>query len=255
MGNRTGNGIGAIEDIAWTARVMVFGLLVRQRSYPPDMTRTRPVEWMERDALVETSIRMGLNAQDIVIFSTCWPLPIRTTTQVYDIRDRLGLQRLYKKIQKTRSSAHNTNIANVFMKLAGQAMLCGYDVTEVMKDAVPDDRVRFRPDLGLRIQGKYRFFAEVQLSRIQATRWGVKFRNYVRLYEKGYGPFRVLFLVDSPGDIVRLRQYARDILRVKHPNLHLFVFMSLADFRFQRDILTSPVWQGEWTRDRTALIR
>ncbi|MGC3970597.1 MAG: hypothetical protein QM775_25660 [Pirellulales bacterium] len=198
---------------------------------------------------------MGLNAQDIVTFATSWPHPIKTTTQVYDIRDRLGLQRLYKKVQKTRSSAHNSNIANVFMKLAGQAMHHGYEVTDVMKDAVADDRVRFRPDLGLKVQGKYRFFVEVQLSRIQATRWGTKFRNYLRLYERGYGPFRVLFLVDSPGDIIRLREYARDILREKHPALNMFLFMSLADFKFQRDVLKAHVWQGAWTRERVPLIR
>lgn len=245
-----------MEDIGWTTRVLLFGILERKRSFPTDLIGTRPVEWSERDDWVRVSIEMGLNAADIVRFSmSCWPVGISTTTQVYEIRDRLGLQKLYKKMQKQRSSEHNRNIAFVFSKLAGQAMSFGYSVSDVLRDATVHDKVKFRPDLGMRIQGKYRFFVEVQLSRIQATRWGVKFRNYVRLYEKGIGPYRVLFLVDRPGDIVRLREYARDILREKHPQLDLFLFATLAEFKYEPDILSMPVWQRAWTRDRVSLIR
>ncbi len=115
-----------------------------------------------------------------------------------------------------------------------------YIVREIFRDATPPSLARFRPDLALRI-GRYQFYVEEQLSKIEGTRWAVKFSNYLKLYKTVKEPFpRVVSLVDKNVDIAKLRQRAREVLH-KHPTLNLFLFMTLDQFEFERDVLKSKV--------------
>jgi hypothetical protein len=183
---------------------------------------------------------MGLNAREIRDLSFSWPQPITTLQQVYDKIEQLHLQRLYKRKDKKRVGTHNQNIIYVFSKLTGQALEYGEEVTDVIRDAVPYHGVRFRPDLGLKI-GKFQFYVEVQLSKIEGTRWSEKFTNYLKLYQSAKRPFRVLFLVDKGTDVTTLRARAREILKDR-PQLQLFLFSTIHDFKSQRDILKAAVW-------------
>jgi hypothetical protein len=195
-----------------------------------------------------------LNGPEIVKFSYSWPQPIRTTQQVYDKIETLNLQRARRKAERVRRGHHNKNIAYVFTKLAGQAMEFGYEVTDVLRDEVPMEGMRFRPDIGLRIDDRIQCYVEVQLSRLQFTRWSVKFRNYVKLYRKMKKPFRAIFLVDRAGDIATLRRYAREVLEAEGLRFSLFRFMTIDEFRFQTNILTAAVWQSERRKELSSLM-
>ena len=210
--------------------------------------------WTERDDFARTCIAMGLNARQIATLSLSSPQPLRTTQQVYDKIAALGLDRMYasRRVQNRRKGYHNQNIITVLMKLYGQALEYGLDVCDIHRDAVPEPDARFRPDLGLCIGGR-RFFVEVQLSRIELTRWTAKMANYLRLYERHKRPFRALFLIDRAAGLPRVREYARWVLR-ERPNLNLFLFATLADFERRGDVLYSPVWLGA-KGDAAALMR
>ncbi len=235
--------------IGMSVRHRLFGLLKplpRRSVLLPD---PRVVEWIERDDWIAICVKMGLNAREIVELSYSWPRPVTTQQQVYEMIERLRLTRAYKRKDKIRAGHHNRNIMYAFSKLTGQAMEHGYVVRDIFRDAAPQTAqhsvlFRFRPDLALRI-GSYQFYVEVQLSKIEGTRWGQKFSNYLKLYRTIKSPFRVLFLVDKNTDISKLRQRARNVLE-KNPNLNMFLFITLDQFENERDILKGRVWFTAW---------
>lgn len=196
----------------------------------------------------------GLNAREISDFSLSWPQKIGTVTQVYDKVESLGLGRAYLRARKLRAGHHSKNIAFAFTKLCGQAMEHGHDVADVDRDKIPEDGMRFRPDFAFRVDDKFQFYVEVQLSRIIHTRWTTKFRNYVTLYRKTKNRFRVLFIVDRAGDITRMRQYARDVLRDAGVKRSLFLFITVDSLQAYGDLWQRPVWKSEWDNRATTLL-
>ena len=202
--------------------------------------------WKDRNDFLRTCVLFGLNARQVSELSLSTPQPMRALQHVYDKIEGQGLARLYKskKVENRRKGDHNQQIIRVMMKLVGQAYEYGYAVSELMRDGVPCDGARFRPDIGLKV-GERQFYVEIQLSKIQQTRWHEKMRNYLRLYRGIRQPFRVLFLVDRAHDVPRLREYARQVLEDR-PQLNLFYFLTLAEFEYARDILKARVWYGAW---------
>ncbi len=144
-------------------RTLLLGLLMPDAHVPAIKESSRPVNWKERDQWIELSVRMGLNAREISEFSYSWPQPVTTTTQVFQMIDRLNLRRAYNRSRKLRGGHHHANIAFAFTKLCGQAMEWDYEVTDVLRDESPVEGSRFRPDLGFQIDGKL-FYVEAQLS-------------------------------------------------------------------------------------------
>lgn len=215
-----------------------------------------PVDgWSERSDFLHTCVALGLNARQIHQLSLSTPHPVTTVQQVYDMIQNRGLDRLYNsgKIKRRRMGPHNQQIISTFAKLYGQACELGHDVTDVIRDEVPCPGARFRPDLGIRIPPR-QFYVEVQLSKLQLTRWTAKMSNYLRLYKLMKQPFRALFMNDRPDDIVRLREFARWVLRDR-PDLNLFLFLSLDDFARERNVMTTKVWQSPWSsKDRFSLL-
>lgn len=199
----------------------------------------------ERYAFLKLCIEFGLNAPQISKLSLSTPFKMGAHQSVYEAIETQGLGRLYtsRKIETRRKGYHNQTIMFVFMKMYGQASETRHSVHHVFRDEAPAPGVKFRPDLGMTIDSR-RFLIEVQLSKLQFTRWRTKMQNYLTLYKKIKQPFRVLFLVEN--DIVNLREYAREIL-FEHPNLNLFLFMPLAQFDRQWDVLHEPCWEHAWT--------
>lgn len=236
------------------ARFDVFGLLLRKIEHAVQRPKPRVVIWNERDDWIAICVKMGLNAGEIVKLSYSWPRPVTTLQQCYEMIERLHLSKLYKRNQKKlRNTHHDRNIIYAFSKLTGQAMEHGHVVRDVFRDSTPHPSARFRPDLALRV-GKYQFYVEVQLSKIEGVRWHAKFANYLRLYETIKEPFRVLVLIDKHVDVAKLRQRARDILDDR-PALNLFLFMPLDQFEFERDVLKNSVWLGAWhPKDKLSLL-
>lgn len=241
-----------MQAIGWHVRDRLFSVVPLKTLFHTEGEKLRPViAWKERDEWIILCVKMGMNAREIRDLSFSWPQPITTTQQVYDKIVQLNLKRRYKHGQKKlRVGSHNENIIYVFSKLTGQAVEYGLEVSDVMRDACPDG-ARFRPDLRMTI-GERRFFVEVQLSKIEGTRWAQKFRNYLKLYETIRTPFRVLFLIDKRDDVAKLKRYARWVLK-ERANLNLYLFMTLAEFRYQTDILKARVWYGAWGTTMYAL--
>ncbi len=225
-------------------RLRILGLLKPHNAKDADGRFDRPINWIHRDDWVMLSVKMGLNAREISEFSYSWPQPISTVQQVFQMIERLNLRRAYNRARKVRGGHHHKMIAFVFMKLFGQAMEHGHEVTNIQRDQVPVEGMKFRPDLGGEIDGKL-FYVEAQLSRIIHTRWGTKFRNYVKLYKKLKRPITVLFLIDRVGDIATLRRYARDVLENEGVRFSIFRFLTIDQFRQERDILRINVWFTE----------
>lgn len=234
--------VGALTE------VMTYSGNVSRKPFPGTPAfrdRTVPFDgWKARSDFLRTCIALGLNAQQIADLSRSTPQPFRHVRRVYEQLETQGLVKLFnsRRIASRRKGDHNQQIIRVFMKLYGQATEYGYEVSEVIRDASPHPRARFRTDLGLRIAPRL-FFCEVQLSKIQQTRWHEKMRHYLRLYELLGEPFRALFLVDRAQDIPRLREYGRDVLRTR-PNLNLYYFLTLGEFEVARDVIEGRVFHG-----------
>lgn len=239
-----------MQPIGWKVRGDLFGLLLRKQDSAHVGKKPRVVEWSERDDWICLCVKMGLNVREIVELSYSWPQPITTTQQAYDKLKQLHLERLYKRKDKKRAGSHNQNIIYVFSKLTGQALEYGMRVWGVTRDSCPEG-MRFRPDLSLIVNGRS-FHVEVQLSKIEGTRWGEKFRNYLRLYESLKKPFRVLILIDKREDVGKLKRTARRMME-DHPNLNLFLFLTLDQFHAERDVTKAKVWNGVWNNQRFAL--
>src|SRR5205823_3542272 len=92
----------------------------------------RPVAgWKDRDDFLRACVATGLNARQIHLVSLSSPAPLNSTQRVYQKIAEQGLERLYrsKRIERRRRGYHNEQIIRVFMKLCGQAMEYGYEVT------------------------------------------------------------------------------------------------------------------------------
>ncbi len=241
-------------SIGWWVRTTLLPIVEPYFAAKASPRKPRLVEWKERDDWIVICVRMGLNAREISNLSYSWPRPISTVRQVYDKIEQLNLKRAYKTAQKKkRVGLHNENMIYAFSKLTGQALEHGFRVRDVMRDSAPEG-MRFRFDLQIRIN-QFLFFVEVQLSKIEGTRWGEKFRNYIRLYESLGQPFRCLVLVDKREDIAKIRRMARNQLRkMGHPNLNLFLFMTLDQFRNAPDVVKGPVWSTVWSNKPVALV-
>jgi hypothetical protein len=238
------NSLEKLQPIGWWVRGELLRILKPRTANTTPKENSPVVNWSERNEWVTLCVKFGLNAREIVDLSYSWPQPITTVQQVYDKISQLHLERLYKRKDRKRAGDHNRNIIYAFSKLTGQALEYGLGVWNVMRDSCPDG-MRFRPDLSLVIDHRT-FHVEVQLSKIEGTRWGEKFRNYVRLYKSIKKPFRVLILVDKREDVSKLCRNARKTLK-DHPDLNLFLFMTLEQFRFAPDVIKAPVWRGVWS--------
>ena len=215
------------------------------------LRRPPVVMWKERNNFVRVCVSMGLSGPQISALSLSTPQPLRSSTKVYDKIQELHLEKLFQspKIKRRRYGPHNKLIHDVFMKVAGQAWEYGCEVADVMRDEVPAPKARFRPDIGLQINGRQYYF-EVQISRLEFTRWHAKLKHYVKLYEDTGEPFRVcLLLLDRPS-VVRVRAYARVLLQEKHPNLNPFYFMTLGDFQTEWDVVRRPTWAWCWNPEK-----
>lgn len=226
------------------------------KSPAPPATQSQRTVWRDKEDFFRTCIEMGLNADEIKILTGAFHDPekrIKHNSLVYAYIDgRPELQKLYyaKKTKARRVGDHNKNIILSFMNLFGLAMKYGYEATDVLRDRAPEGE-KFRPDLVIRVGGRL-FFCEIQLSKIQQTRWREKMRHYLRYYERVKQPFRVLFLVQG-GQINTLRAYARDVLK-DHPALNLYYFMTLDQFRMTNDVLHEPVWEGARSHAKHSLM-
>ena len=225
----------------------MFGFTEPRTGVPQDHGTAVPLpgEWNRSDFL-GTCVSFGLNARQISELSLSTPRPMKTVQHVYETIESQNLSRLYRsrKIENRRKGDHNQNIIRVFMRLYGQALELGHEVTEVARDQIPEEGERFRPDLAMRIGGR-QFYVEIQLSKIQQTRWHLKMRNYLRFYRRIGRPFRVLKLVDRSTDIPKLREYARQVLS-RNPSLNLYYFMTFGEFYQLGDVVSDEVWLGAW---------
>lgn len=211
--------------------------------------------WEPRDELIRIAIKYGLNARQISLLTLSCPQPIRTSQGVYDLIGSRGWERLYRSAQAKhrRKDFHDRQLNILWAKLVGQALEYGHPIDEFMRDQSPIEGLRFRPDLGMRI-GDRLFFAELQLSKLEYTRWTEKMRHYLRLYKLVKRPFRVLFVIAKESNISKARHYARLVL-CDRPQLNLFLFMTMEQFARERDVLCGKVWIPTWhSRDPVSLM-
>src|SRR4051794_39531225 len=167
-----------------------------------------PITWAPRDELVRVAIKYGLNAREISLLTLSCPQPLTTSQGVYDLIQSRGWERLYNSAQARhrRRDFHDRQLNVLWTKLVGQALEYGHPVDEFLRDAAPVEGLKFRPDLGLRIADRS-FYVELQLSKLEFTRWTAKMRHYVKLYRLLRRPFRVLFVIAKQSNVAKARYY------------------------------------------------
>jgi len=205
-------------------------------------------KWEDREDWLATCVDFGMSVPTIVKFSLSWPQSITTHQQLYEMIERLGLTSLYKRRAKWRTGDHNKAIIGTFTKVAGQLMEYGHELSDVRREESPiDDGPGLQMDWAVRVDDKYWFLAEVQLSKTKHTKWATKIKQFVRLYKLMKKPFRVLMIVGSNKDLSKIRAKAREALKESgHPNLNLFLFITSDQFRAAVDVVKAPIWHGAW---------
>jgi len=191
---------------------------------------------------------MGLNGPQIKKLSLSTPSPINHMSRVYEALDENGLERLYmsRRIERRRRGPHNRHIIDVFMRVFGHALGHGFTVSDVMRDECPVEGARFRTDVGMRINHR-QFFFEIQISKLEYTRWRAKVKNYYRLHLSGSKPFQACFLVSRDIDVHAVREAVRDALG-ERTRLNRFLVMTLDDFFATWDVVGKKCWLGAWDR-------
>lgn len=215
----------------------------------------------EREIAVRELVKLGLSIRQIKDF-----LPSRgiflSDAQVYGYYERLGLKpSVYRKYEQRykdarKQSPHDRYCKDLLVRLARDA---GTPITEIELNQAAYQGARFRPDIRFMV-GNYRFCVEVQLEPLPESRWTLKLKNYIKYREMGYKD-KILFFVRS-GDMTRIRQYARDLLK-QHgmENSSVFRFIRMNEAMTEpggtQNLMEDRLWSTEWSglkKDRVSLL-
>jgi len=215
----------------------VFDGVLREEKKNPDFRRHTIKEVREKARIIEKCAKVGLSIDQMEYVLPNFGITLKQRA-IYNYIRELKLPRSYKT-SSGQQSHHVYMVMWTLVELVKGFNAAGKTVDLILSEAAPEGE-RFRPDLELHV-GNLRFFVEVQLSGIANTRWNVKHRNYLRLYEKIKKPFRTLFVLDQKGEMSYVRQGGRQVLKDR-PNLDLFYYATLQTIR-DGNFVEEAVWR------------
>lgn len=206
-------------------------------------------ERKDRDERLRRCQKMRFTAPQILAYSQTWPRPYGGLRHVKRRLAELGLRAKPKKEQRP----HDEETIDAFIKIATDATAAGYRVAEERREFSIGDGSGIRADFRFVLVGKgvsRERFLEVQLSRMPHGDWKRKLEKYMRYRKrKDVAPFRVCVLVedrDAPEEhryeeLQKAYEIARFLL-AERPNMTLFLFDFLPDFKKHPNTVTGKTW-------------
>ncbi len=206
-------------------------------------------ERKDRDERLRRCRKMRFTALQILAYSQTWPRPYGQIQHVKRRLRELGLKAKPKKDQRP----HDEEAIDAFIRIATDAVAEGYRVVEERREHSIGNDSGIRADFRFVLVGKgvsRERFLEVQLSRMPAGDWKRKLDKYLRYRKrKDVGPFRVCVLVedrDAPEEH-RYEELKKAFaiaqwLMEDRPNMTLFLFQHLPDFKVGGNAVTGKGW-------------
>jgi hypothetical protein len=206
-------------------------------------------ERKDRDERLRRCQKMRFTSSQILAYSQTWPRPYGQIQHVKRRLSELGLKAKAKKDQRP----HDEQAIDAFIRIATDAVAAGYRVVEERREHSIGNDSGIRADFRFVLVGKgvsRERFLEVQLSRMPHGDWKRKLEKYLKYRtRKDIGPFRVCVLVedrDAPeehryDEVKKAFEIARSLM-ADRPNMTLFLFQFLSDFKAGGNAVTGKGW-------------